>query len=63
MKVPPPDGTESGESSLPEPSLLIEEEVQENLGHEWRVLHPFELPGVRFSYRYYSTQSKEIGRK
>ena len=20
----------------------------ENLGHEWRVLHPFELPGVRF---------------
>ena len=36
------------ESSLHEPSLLIEEEVPENLGHEWRVLHPFELPGVRF---------------
>ena len=45
--VPAPDGTESGESSLHEPSLLIEE-VPENLGHEWRVLHPFELPGVRF---------------
>ena len=46
--VPPPDGTDSGESSLPEPSLLIEEEVPENLGHEWSVLHPFELHGVRF---------------
>ena len=45
--VLPPDGTDSGESSLPEPSLL-EEEVPENLGHEWRVLHLFELPGVRF---------------
>ena len=37
-----------GESSLHEPSLLIEEEVLENLGLEWRVLHPFELLGVRF---------------
>ena len=46
--VPPPDGTDLGESSLPEPPLLVEEEVPENLGHEWRVLHPFELPGVRF---------------
>ena len=45
--APPLDGTDSGESSLPEPSLL-EEEVPENLGHKWRVLHPFELPGVRF---------------
>ena len=45
--VPPPVGTDSGESSLPEPSLL-EEEVPENLGCEWRVLQPFELPGVRF---------------
>ena len=46
--IPPPDGTESGESSLHGPCLLVEEEVPENLGHEWRVLHPFELPGVRF---------------
>ena len=44
---PPPDGTGSAESSLSEPSLL-EEGVPENLGHEWRVLHPFEIPGVRF---------------
>ena len=45
--VPPPDGTDSRENSLSGPSLL-EEEVPENLGHEWRVLHPFEIPGVRF---------------
>ena len=37
-----------GESSLPEPSLLVEEEVPENLGCKWRVLYPFELPEVRF---------------
>ena len=46
--VPPQNSTDSGDSSLPEPSLLVEEEVPENLGHEWRVLHPFEPPGVRF---------------
>ena len=45
--VPPPDGTNSGKSSLSGPSLL-EEEVPENVGHEWRVLHPIEIPGVRF---------------
>ena len=45
--VPSPDGTDSRDSGLPEPSLL-EEGVPENLGHEWRVLHPFELPGVDF---------------
>ena len=38
--VPPLDGTDLGESSLPEPSLLVEEEVLENLGHKWTVLHP-----------------------
>ena len=37
-----------GEGSISEPSLLVEEEVPENLGHDWGVLHPFELPGVRF---------------
>ena len=29
------------------PPLSLEEEVPGNLGHKWRVLHPFELPGVR----------------
>ena len=46
--VPPQDGTDLGESSLPVPSLLVGKEVPENLGQEWRVLHPFELPEVRF---------------
>ena len=46
--VPPPDGTELGEGDLYEPSLSTEEEVPENLHCEWRVLHPFELPRVRF---------------
>ena len=26
----------------------LPEEVPDELGHEWRILHPFELPGVRF---------------
>ena len=42
----PPEGTSSAESSLSEPYLLAG--VPENLGHEWRILHPFEIPGVRF---------------
>ena len=45
--APPLDGTESGESDLHEPPLSSEEEVPENLGCQWRFLHPFELPGVR----------------
>ena len=44
---PPPEGTASAESSLSEPSLLTEG-IPEKLGYEWRVLHPFEIPGVRF---------------
>ena len=46
--VPPADGTESGESDLHETSSSVEEDVPENLGHQWRVLYPFELPGVRY---------------
>ena len=57
---PTPDGTGSVESSLSETSLL-EEGVPENLGHEWRVLHPFEIPGVRFPTD--NTQPKEVGRE
>ena len=45
--APPLDDTALGESDLHGPPLSVEEEVPENLGHEWRVLHPFELPGVR----------------
>ena len=58
-----PDGNELGESSLPEPSLLNEEEVPENLGHEWRVLHPFELPGVRFCTDTTPLNQRRLARK
>ena len=40
--APPPDDTELGESDLHVPPSSVEEEVPENLGCEWRVLHPFE---------------------
>ena len=45
--TPPPDDTQLGESDLHVPPSSVEEESPENLGCEWRVLHPFELPGVR----------------
>ena len=41
------EGAGSAESSLSEPYMLAEG-IPEELGHEWRVLHPFEIPGVRF---------------
>ena len=44
---PSQEGTGSAESSLSEPYLLAEG-IPEELGHEWRILHPFEIPGVRF---------------
>ena len=47
INYPPPEGTGSAESSLSEPYLLAEGNP-ENLGHEWRILHPFEIPGVKF---------------
>ena len=41
------EGTGSAESSLTEPYLLGEG-IPEELGHEWRVLRPFEITGLRF---------------
>ena len=29
-------------------TYVLAEGILEELGHEWRVLHPFEIPGVRF---------------
>ena len=43
---PSQEHTGSAESSLSEPYLLVRN--PKKLGHEWRVLHPFEIPGVRF---------------
>ena len=48
INEPSCEGTGSAESSLSEPYLLAEG-IPEELGCEWRVLHPFEIPGVRFS--------------
>ena len=45
--MPPHEDTDSGESNLHVPPSSLEEMVPENLGDEWKILHPFELPGVR----------------
>ena len=47
INEPPQEGTSSAESSLIE-AYLLAEGIPENLGCEWRILHPFEIPGVRF---------------
>ena len=47
INEPPQEGTGSAESSLSEHYLLAEG-IPEEFGQEWRVLHPFEIPGVRF---------------
>ena len=47
INEPATDDTHSTESDQTETSVLAEE-IPEELGHEWRVLHPFEIPGVRF---------------
>ena len=47
INEPPQEGTGSAETSLTEPYLLTEG-IPENLGHDGRILHPLEIPGVRF---------------
>ena len=47
INEPTQDDTHSTESSQTETSVIAEG-IPEELGHEWRVLHPFEIPGVRF---------------
>ena len=47
INEPSQEGADSAGSSPSEPYVLAEE-IPEELGHEWRVLHPFEIPGVRF---------------
>ena len=47
INEPSQEGTGSAESSSTEPYLLAEG-IPEDLGHEWRVLYPFAIPGVRF---------------
>ena len=47
IKEPTREGEDSAESNPSEPYVLAEG-IPDELGHEWRVLHPFEIPGVRF---------------
>ena len=47
INEPTRDDTHSTECGETETSVLAEG-IPEELGHEWRVLHPFEIPGVRF---------------
>ena len=47
INEPTQEDIHSLESSATETSVLAER-VPEELGQEWRILHPFEIPGVRF---------------
>ena len=38
----------------------LPEDIPDELGHEWRVLHPFELPGAKISNRYNAPKSKKV---
>ena len=45
--MPPLEDAVSGDSNLHPPPSSLEEEVPGNMGDEWRILHPFDLPGLR----------------
>ena len=45
INEPTADDARTSESDQTGISAHIEE-IPEELGHEWRVLHPFEIPGV-----------------
>ena len=47
INEPSHEGADSAGSSPSEPYVLVEE-IPEELGHKWSVLHPFEIPRVRF---------------
>ena len=47
INEPTREGKDSTESNPSEPYVLAEG-IPDGLGHEWRVLHPSEIPGVRF---------------
>ena len=47
INEPSREGKDFVESNTSEPYVLAEG-IPDELGHEWRVLQPFEIPGVRF---------------
>ena len=62
INEPTQDDTHSTESGQTE-TYVLEEGIPEELGHEWRVLHPFEIPGVRFPTDDTPPKSEEISQK
>ena len=47
INEPRREDASSSESDISAVETLLED-IPDELGHEWRVLHPFKLPGVRF---------------
>ena len=45
-----PTREEDSDESNPSEVNVLYKEIPDVLGREWRVLHPFELPGVRFQW-------------
>ena len=41
----------------------LPEDIPDELGHEWRVLHPFDLPGVRFPTDTMSPNQRKTSRE
>ena len=48
LQQQPPVDHRHGNNVVWRDRYLLAEGIPEELGHEWRVLHPFEIPGVRF---------------
>ena len=40
--------SDGSDENNPSEVYVLPEGIPDELGHEWRILHPFELPGVRF---------------
>ena len=59
INEPMRENTSSSESN-PSAIEVLPEEISDELGCEWRVLHPFELPGVRFPMDSTPPKSKKV---
>ena len=55
-----PTREEDSDESNPSDINVTSKEIPDELGCEWRVLHPFELPGVRFPTDSIPHKSKEV---
>ena len=62
INEPTQEGKDFAENNPSEPYVLVEG-IPDELGHEWRVLHPFEIPGVRFPTDNDPPNQKKISRE